>query len=115
MRYPRFRRLHLFVGSGVIEAGCKTVIASRFKQSGTFWTVRGANDIIALRCSFLNGRFEDYWAIAGPPDLHFHVAHRWQGRDTACALFAPVSFAALMAHPPAVQATGLRVKCMKPI
>jgi hypothetical protein len=61
MRYPKFRRLHLFVGSGVIEAGCKTVIASRLKQSGMFWTVRGANAILALRCSCLNDRFEDYW------------------------------------------------------
>ena len=41
MRYPKFRRQHLFVGSGVIEAGCKTVIGSRLKQSGMFWTVRG--------------------------------------------------------------------------
>jgi hypothetical protein len=61
MRYPRFRRQHLFVGSGVIEAGCKTVIGSRLKQSGMFWTARGANAITALRCCHLNGRFEDYW------------------------------------------------------
>jgi len=61
MRYPNFRRQHLFVGSGVIEAGCKTVIGSRLKQSGMFWTVQGANAILALRCSHLNGRFEDYW------------------------------------------------------
>jgi hypothetical protein len=61
MRYPAFRAQHLFVGSGVIEAGCKTVIGSRLKQSGMFWTLRGANSIIALRCCHLNGRFEDYW------------------------------------------------------
>jgi len=61
MRYPKFRRQHLFVGSGVIEAGCKTVIGSRLKQSGMFWTVRGANAITALRCCHLNARFEDYW------------------------------------------------------
>ncbi len=61
MRYPEFRRQHLFVGSGVIEAGCKTVIGTRLKQSGMFWTVRGANAIIALRCCHLNGAFEDYW------------------------------------------------------
>jgi hypothetical protein len=61
MRYPKFRRQHLFVGSGVIEAGCKTVIGSRLKQSGMFWSVRGANAIMALRCCHLNGRFEDYW------------------------------------------------------
>ncbi len=61
MRYPKFRRQHLFVGSGVIEAGCKTVIGARLKQSGMFWTVRGANAIIALRCCYINNRFEDYW------------------------------------------------------
>ena len=61
MRYPKFRRQHLFVGSGVIEAGCRTVIGSRLKQSGMFWTLRGANAIIALRCCHLNSRFEDYW------------------------------------------------------
>jgi hypothetical protein len=49
MRYPEFRKQQLFVGSGVIEAGCKTVLG-RLKQSGMFWTVRGANAIIALRC-----------------------------------------------------------------
>lgn len=61
MNYPEFRKRHLFVGSGVIEAGCKTVIGHRLKQSGMFWTVKGANAILALRCSHLNGRFEDYW------------------------------------------------------
>jgi hypothetical protein len=66
MRYPEFRAQHLFVGSGVIEAGCKTVIGSRLKQSGMFWTVRGANAIIALRCCQLNNRFEDYWEALRP-------------------------------------------------
>ena len=61
MRYPGFRAQHLFIGSGVIEAGCKTIIGSRCKQSGMFWTVRGANAILALRCCHFNGRFEDYW------------------------------------------------------
>ncbi|MGH9666153.1 MAG: hypothetical protein ACRD9L_17140 [Bryobacteraceae bacterium] len=61
MRYPKFPSQHLFVGSGVIEAGCKTVIGSRLKRSGMFWTVRGANAILALRCCHLNGRFENYW------------------------------------------------------
>lgn len=61
MRYPAFRAQGLFVGSGVVEAGCKTVIGSRLKCSGMFWTVRGANAIIALRCCRLSHRFEDYW------------------------------------------------------
>lgn len=61
MRYGEFRRQGLFVGSGVIEAGCRTVIASRLKRSGMFWSVRGANAITALRCARLSGRFDDYW------------------------------------------------------
>lgn len=61
MRYPEFKKKNLFVGSGVIEAGCKTVIGSRLKQSGMFWTVRGANAIIALRCCCISGKFEGYW------------------------------------------------------
>jgi len=61
MRYPAFRAQGLFVGSGVIEAGCKTVIGSRLKRSGMFWTIRGANAIIALRCCRLSHRFENYW------------------------------------------------------
>ncbi|MBI4456078.1 MAG: hypothetical protein HY644_09290 [Acidobacteria bacterium] len=41
IRYAQFRAHQLFVGSGVIEAGCKTIIAKRLKMSGMFWTVRG--------------------------------------------------------------------------
>ena len=61
MRYPHFRSRKLFTGSGVIEAGCKTVIGSRLKRSGMFWTVRGANAVIALRCCRHSRRFDDYW------------------------------------------------------
>jgi Uncharacterised protein family (UPF0236) len=67
MRYPKFRSQHLFIGSGVIEAGCRTVIGSRLKQSGMFWTVLGANAIIALRCCNFNARFEDYWEARRAP------------------------------------------------
>lgn len=61
MRYPQFRAQGLFVGSGVVEAGCKTVIGARLKRSGMFWTLHGANAILALRCSRLSRKFEDYW------------------------------------------------------
>jgi hypothetical protein len=59
MRYPKFREQNLFVGSGVIEAGCK-VMGSRLKRSGMFWTVRGANAVIALRCCRHSRQFDDY-------------------------------------------------------
>jgi hypothetical protein len=61
MRYAKFRELGLFVGSGVIEAGCKTLIGKRLKQSGMFWGLPGANAIIAARCCLYSGRFEQFW------------------------------------------------------
>lgn len=61
MRYAKFRAQGLFVGSGVVEAGCKTVIGSRCKQSAMEWSIRGANAIISLRCMMKSGRLEDFW------------------------------------------------------
>ncbi len=63
MRYAQFRRQALFVGSGVIEAGCKTIVGHRLKQSGMRWSLRGANAIIALRCAQLSGRWEEFWEM----------------------------------------------------
>lgn len=61
MRYKKFRAMGLFVGSGVTEAGCKTLVGHRLKQSGMEWSVRGANAILALRCMVQSGRLEEYW------------------------------------------------------
>ncbi len=61
MRYDKFRAQGLFVGSGVIEAGCRSVIGQRLKQSGMHWTVSGANSIIALRCILQSHRWENFW------------------------------------------------------
>lgn len=61
MRYADFKKRGLFVGSGVMEAGCRTVVGQRLKQSSMHWTVSGANNIIALRCSLLSNRWEDFW------------------------------------------------------
>jgi hypothetical protein len=61
MRYGEFRKQGLFVGSGVLEAGCRAVIGQRLKQSGMHWTVDGANNIISLRCAFFSNRWEDFW------------------------------------------------------
>ena len=61
MRYRIFRDQGFFVGSGVVEAGCKTIVGRRLKQSGMRWTVRGANAVIALRCCELSGRWEQFW------------------------------------------------------
>ena len=66
MRYHWFRSRGLFVGSGVVEASCKTVIGQRLKQSGMHWTVNGADAIIALRCREAS---RDREAVPNNPDI----------------------------------------------
>jgi Uncharacterised protein family (UPF0236) len=61
MQYRTFRRQGLFIGSGVIEAGCKTLIGSRCKQSGMFWGKPGAENILALRCIHASHRRDEFW------------------------------------------------------
>lgn len=61
MRYADFRAAGLCIGSGVVEAGCKTVVGNRLKRAGMRWTVEGANAILALRCCMLSGRYEEFW------------------------------------------------------
>jgi hypothetical protein len=58
MRYHWFRQCGLFVGSGVVEAGCKSVIGQRLKQAGMHWTASGADAIIALRCREASSTWE---------------------------------------------------------
>jgi hypothetical protein len=58
MRYHWFRQCGLFVGSGAVEASCKTVIGQRLKQSGMHWTVAGADSIVALRCKEASSQWE---------------------------------------------------------
>ena len=61
MQYGTFRQQGFFIGSGVIEAGCKTVIGARCKQSGMFWSVPGAGNVLAFRCIHASRRIGEYW------------------------------------------------------
>jgi hypothetical protein len=70
MQYGTFRRRGFFIGSGVIEAGCKTVIGARCKQSGMFWGKPGAENILALRCIHASRRLDDFWKAR----LNIHAA-----------------------------------------
>jgi hypothetical protein len=61
MRYAHFRTLGMFVGSGVVEAGCKAVIGQRLKLSGMRWNIPGATSIATLRCQEASNRWEQIW------------------------------------------------------
>ena len=77
-RYAQFRAQGLFIGSGVIEAGCKTVVGRRLKQSGMFWSETGAEALLSLRCLVLGPHFDEAWA-ARRQLIHQQqlVARRW--------------------------------------
>ena len=61
MRYDEYRSLGLPIGSGRVEAACKTVVGRRMKCTGMRWTVAGANPVLWVRCARLSGWFDDYW------------------------------------------------------
>jgi hypothetical protein len=60
MTYGTFRKAGYFIGSGVIEAGCKTVVGKRMKGSGMFWSQEGGQDILDLRCALLSDRLDSF-------------------------------------------------------
>jgi uncharacterized protein UPF0236 len=61
LRYAEYLARGLFMGSGVIEAGCKTVIGLRLKQSGMFWGVPGAKNVLDIRALLENRQFALFW------------------------------------------------------
>ena len=61
MQYGTFRAKGYFIGSGVVEAGCKTIIGALCKQSGMFWSETGAENILALRCIHSSRRLDEFW------------------------------------------------------
>lgn len=65
MDYRHYRNCGWFIGSGVVEAGCKRVIGQRLKQSGMFWREAGATAVASLRCAlFSAGGWEYLWSQA---------------------------------------------------
>lgn len=60
MDYRHYRAQGWFIGSGVVEAGCKRVIGQRLKQSGMFWREEGATAVASLRCALLSAGGWDY-------------------------------------------------------
>jgi len=61
MNYGTFRKAGYFIGSGVVEAGCKTVVGKRMKSSGMFWSEAGGQGILDLRCALLSDRLNTFF------------------------------------------------------
>jgi hypothetical protein len=63
MQYALWRREGLMIGSGIVEAACKTLVAQRLKLSGMRWSARGAQSILTMRGWDQSERFDKAWAL----------------------------------------------------
>jgi hypothetical protein len=62
LAYADFRAKGYDIGSGRVESACKHVVANRMKRSGMIWSEQGAQDVLSLRTTYLNGWWERFWA-----------------------------------------------------
>ena len=62
LAYDKFRDLGLDIGSGRVEAACKSVVGIRMKRSGMRWSRRGSQTTLSLRVARMNGQWEALWA-----------------------------------------------------
>jgi hypothetical protein len=62
MDYARYQELGLPIGSGVVEAACKTLATQRLKRSGMSWS-DGKQPILTIRSLQQSGRWKRAWAL----------------------------------------------------
>jgi hypothetical protein len=63
MRYAAYRQANLPIGSGVVEAACKTLVSSRLKRSGMRWGIAGGQAVLTLRSVMQSDRWERAWFL----------------------------------------------------
>ncbi len=63
MRYADYQRAGLPIGSGVVEAACKTLVTQRLKRSGMRWERAGGQAILTLRSVIQSERWERGWSL----------------------------------------------------
>jgi len=63
MDYPSYRKAGWQIGSGPVEAACKTIVTERLKCSGMRWRKDGADSVCHLRALYLSepDQWEAFW------------------------------------------------------
>jgi hypothetical protein len=72
MQYASFARRNMPIGSGIVEAACKTLVTQRLKRSGMRWRRAGGQAILTLRALEQSGRFDRAWQMLSAT-YHRHV------------------------------------------
>jgi hypothetical protein len=63
MQYAAFRARGLPIGSGPVEAACKTVVENRLKRSGMRWSQQGGQNVLNLRTAVKSNRWDTLWGV----------------------------------------------------
>ena len=61
MRYASFLRRGFPIGSGLVEAACKSIVKTRLCRSGMRWSRSGGQRILDLRCYVKSGLWNEFW------------------------------------------------------
>jgi hypothetical protein len=60
MRYDKYLAAGYPIASGVIEGACRYVVKDRMERAGMRWTVPGAQAMLDLRTTYVNGQWEKF-------------------------------------------------------
>jgi len=70
MDYVGFAACGLPIGSGVVEAACKTLVTARMKRSGMRWRKDGGQAILTFRSLQQSDRWDRGWAMLAETYIH---------------------------------------------
>jgi hypothetical protein len=63
MGYAAALESNLPIGSGVVEASCKTLVTQRMKRSGMRWQMHGGQSILSFRSLIKSNRYDKSWEL----------------------------------------------------
>lgn len=76
MNYRVYADNGWFIGSGIVESGCKCVVQQRLDRSGMHWSVDGAEALLTIRALYKSGRLDEFanWLVKDLPQVSFRTA-----------------------------------------
>jgi hypothetical protein len=61
MKYDEYLAAGYPIGSGVVEGACRHLVKDRLERAGMRWRRQGAQAMLDLRATYLNGEWEAFW------------------------------------------------------